>query len=166
MTDGHLTLSKSILSSLLTNPTPCHFLFFFHSIKVGWINEWMLFSQLVAHDLHSLLNKCHMEDKCLYLCDESYIGWILSKPSWFFCSFWKLQARPALECWISGPLNKAANSGLGPEEAITLVLQFINHLWNFFFEPCRQNVMVSLQMKKDPDVFLCTHTYLKGKQIG
>lgn len=126
----------------------------------------MLFSQLVAHDLHSLLNKCHMEDKCLYLCDESYIGWILSKPSWFFCSFWKLQARPALECWISGPLNKAANSGLGPEEAITLVLQFINHLWNFFFEPCRQNVMVSLQMKKDPDVFLCTHTYLKGKQIG
>lgn len=133
MTDGHLTLSKSILSSLLTNPTPCHFLFFFHSIKVGWINEWMLFSQLVDCDLHSLLNKCHMEDKCLYLCDESYIGWILSKPSWFFWSFWKLQARPALECWISGPLNKAANSGLGPEEAITLVLQFINHLWNFFF---------------------------------
>ena len=105
------------------------------SLNKGWLNKWMNALQSASGLWSSFTAKQmpYRRQVLISVCDESYIGWILSKPSWFFCSFWKLQARPALECWISGPLNKAANSGLGPEEAITLVLQFINHLWNFFF---------------------------------
>lgn len=36
----------------------------------------------------------------------------------------------------------------------------------FSSEPSKQNITISLQEKRNPDVLLCTSTHIEGKQVS
>lgn len=67
-----------------------------------------------------------------------------------------------LECWSSEQRSKSqARSKMYLTHATVYKSTVV-----FSSEPSKQNITISLQEKRNPDVLLCTSTHIEGKQVS